>query len=143
MMRHVLDELGNLHAVSRIKAGVNFIEHVKRHGIALLDGKNQSKGDNALLTTRKQEIVHGLTIIDTRKRHFDTDSGPGLWEASAKNCTQPARKIAYPLFATMNEQHKFAGASRNNDGENFTEMLVYFLEEIADLLIFIVIQFLN
>ena len=78
MMRHVLDEFGNLHAVGGIEAGVDFIEHVERHGIALLDRKNQGKSDNTLLTARKQQIIHGLTIINPRKSYFDTDSRPSL-----------------------------------------------------------------
>ena len=81
MMRHILDEFRNLHAVSRIKAGVDFIKHVKRHGITLLDGKNQCKRDNTLLAAREQEIIHCLSVIHPRKSYFDTDTGPSLRDA--------------------------------------------------------------
>jgi hypothetical protein len=44
----------------------------------LLDRKNQGKSNNTLLTARKQQIIHGLTIINPRKSYFDTDSRPSL-----------------------------------------------------------------
>lgn len=78
MMRHILDELRNLHAVSRIEARVDFVKHVKRHGITLLDGKNQGKRDDTLLASREKEIVHGLTIIHPRESNFDANSRPSL-----------------------------------------------------------------
>lgn len=135
IVRLTFDHVRHGGAVLRVERGVDFVEEVKRHRIAALNGKDERNSDDSLLPARQLLHLHSFTLSEA---HLDLHAAILLAERG-RISRRFALFLRVPVRHALALHDEFTAATGDESMEDVLEIHADLFESTFDRFILLVI----